>query len=572
MVKGLLNMSSRRTSIISAILFFGGLILLNFIASFFYQRFDLTSENRFTLSDPTKDMITDLEDVVYVDVFLEGELPAKWRRLRNSTQEMLNEFQRYSRGNIQYRFQDVSEEEDLENLRAIYQELVDKGLTPTTIREQANDGRSERIVVPGALISYRGRETAVPLLISKAGMNRDEVLINSVSLLEHSLSSGVKRVLSTRKPFVGFMRGQGELEAPDIQSIITTLSKTYDVESFNMKDILCIPSKYDVIIVAKPSETYVEADKYAIDQYVMQGGKILWFLDPMIAELDSLGADQAFMSVERPLNLDDLLFKYGVRVNKNLVQDLQASPIPIVTGSLGDAAQTSLYEWWYYPVITSQKNEHPIVKNLDAVMTRFSSTIDTIVTKNVKKTILLSSSDYTKVLYSPVRVNLAMLKVEPNRDQFNKKNQPIAVLLEGAFTSVFKNRLPSRTTAMLDTIDCFEKRAVSEPTKMIVVADGDFIRNDISTRTGDNVPLGYNRFNSYTFANEAFILNAIEYLTDRNGLIDTRTKEIKVRPLDYKKIKDEKFRWQLINLVLPILLVILFGFLFSFFRKRKYAS
>jgi len=485
---------------------------------------------------------------------------------------MLNELQLYSRGNVQYRFQDISKEEDIENLTAIYQELANKGLTPTTLQEQTKDGRSERIIIPGAIISYRGRETAVPLLISKAGMNNNEVLSNSVSLLEYSLSSGIKRVLSTTPTSIGFMRGQGELEAPDIQSIITTLRKTYDIESFNMKEILCIPDKYDVIIIAKPTDSYIESDKYAIDQYVMQGGKVLWFLDPMIADLDSLGKDQAFMSVERELNLDDMLFKYGVRVNKNLVQDLQASPIPIVTGNLGDAPQTSLYEWWYYPVITSQKNNHPIVKNLDAVMTRFTSTIDTIVTKKVKKTVLLSTSESSKVLFSPVRVNLAMLKAEPNRDQFNKKNQPIAVLLEGEFTSVFKNRLPGKTSAMIDTIDCFEKKNLSEPTKMIVVADGDLIRNDISTKTGDNVPLGYNRFSSYTFANEAFILNAIEYLTDRNGLIDTRTKEVKVRPLDYSRVKDEKFRWQIINLIGPILLVVLFGFIFSFFRKRKYAT
>lgn len=565
-------MSLRNRTIFRGLLFFLGLLLLNFLASFFYQRFDLTSENRFTLSEPTKEMISDLEDIVYVDVFLEGQLPAGFRRLRNSTQEMLNELQLYSRGNVQYRFQDVSEEEDLENLKAIYQELANKGLSPTTLQENTKDGRSERIIIPGAIISYRGRETAVPLLISKAGMNNNEVLTNSVSLLEYSLSSGIKRVLSTKSTSIGFMRGQGELEAPDIQSIINTLSKTYDVESFNMKDILCIPEKYDVIIVAKPTESYIESDKYAIDQYVMKGGKILWFLDAMIAELDSLGADQTFMSVDRPLNLDDMLFKYGVRINKNLVQDLQSSPIPVVTGSLGDAAQTSLYEWWYYPVITSQKNDHPIVKNLDAVMTRFASTIDTIVTKKVKKTVLLSTSDYTKVLYSPIRVNLSMLKTEPNRDQFNKQNQPIAVLLEGKFSSVFKNRLPGRTTAMIDTIDCFEKKDLSESTKMIVVADGDMIRNDISTKTGNNVPLGFNRFNSYTFANEAFILNSIEYLTDRNGLIDTRTKEIKVRPLNYNKIKDEKFRWQIINLLFPILLVVFFGFLFSFLRKRKYAA
>lgn len=572
MLKAFKNINSPSRAILSALAFLILLVLINFLASFFYQSLDLTSENRFTLSEPTKEMLTELDDLVYVDVFLEGELPSGFKRLRNSTQEMLNQFQSYSRGNVQYRFQDVSEEEDVENLRAIYQELMTKGLTPTTLQEQKKDGKSERIIIPGALVSYRGRETAVPLLVNKAGMNQMETLNNSVSLLEYSISSGVKRVLTTRKPSVGFMRGQGELEGADVQSIISTLSKNYNVESFNMKDILCIPDKYDAVIVAKPTESYSEPDKYAIDQYVMKGGKMLWFIDPMIAELDSLGAEQAFMSIERELNLDDMLFKYGARLNKNLVQDLQASPIPIVTGMMGGAPQTDLYEWWYYPVITSQRNNHPIVKNLDAIMTQFASTIDTIVNKKVKNTVLLSSSDYTKVLYSPVRVNLAMLKVDPNREQFNKKNEPIAVLMEGEFPSVFKNRLPGRTMSMLDTIDCFQKQDLSVPTKMIVVADGDMIRNDISTKTGDAVPLGYNRFTSYTFANEAFIQNALEYLTDQNGLIETRTKDIKVRPLDFSKLKESRMFWQLLNIILPLILVAIFGFIFTFLRKRRYAS
>lgn len=571
MVKQKKNSNLKQQAFISLAIFLLVLIGINVLSSYFFHRIDLTKEKRFTLTSSTKELVKSLDDVVFVNVYLEGEFPSGFKRLRNSTAEMLNEFRSYAGNNIEFRFfnplEGVSEEEKYD----IVKELADKGIQPTNLQVKGEESYSEQIIFPAATFYYKGKETSVQLLENKIGQGPQAALNQSISLLEYKFAQAINSVNRPYKPKIGIIQGHGELTPGDMQSMVNLLTKDYVVERFDMDKHLYIPELFKTIIIAKPTQKFSEPDKYKIDQFIMNGGSVLWLIDPMIAHLDSLRNNNAFMSVERDLNLDDMLFKYGVRVNKNLVQDLQCNPIPLMIGMMGDTPQYDLFSWYYYPVLTSGEQKHPISKNIDALQTKFISTIDTVKSIGINKSILLNTSPYSKVLFSPVRVHLSMLKEEPNREQFNKGNQPVAVLLEGEFPSVFANRLKPSTKTITDTISAFTNRPKSLPAKMIVIGDGDFIANERNAN-GESLPTGFYKPTKETFANQQFLLNAIEYLMDNNGLISSRSREVKLRLLDLGKVKSEKTFWQLLNIVLPILLVLVFGFAYNFYRKRKFTS
>jgi len=399
------------------------------------------------------------------------------------------------------------------------------------------------------------------ILENQIGYGPMEALNNSVELLEYKLAYAIKNSTTSGKYKIGFIEGHGELSEAEVADISTHLSNFYQVDRIDLPAQIKISRTYKAIIIAKPRKEFSEKDKFKIDQYIMYGGKVLWLVETLNAEMDSLQKNQLFVTIPYPLNLEDQLFKYGVRINQNLIQDLQCNPIPVVINE----NQTEMFEWHYFPVVISN-NKHPIVNNLDAVMCKFANGIDTVRAKNIKKTILLTSSKYSRVLFSPVRVHLTKHKPPPT--QFNKPYQPIAVLLEGEFESVFKRRLKFQTLQMLDSLKMdFKEKSV--PTKMIVISDGDVIKNDVS-RNNQIYPLGYYKFTRQTFANKDLILNCIEYLCDEEGLIEARSKEIKLRLLDKIKIREEKLKWQLINIFIPVILIAIFGLGYNFVRKRKY--
>jgi ABC-2 type transport system permease protein len=399
--------------------------------------------------------------------------------------------------------------------------------------------------------------------------------------LEFRLAGAIRDLTVVNKPMIAFIRGHGELDNRYIYDIGQALSKQYTVgvisigeqlSSLTKRDSISddktrIVNKYDAIVIAKPDSAFSEKDKFIIDQYIMRGGKVLWLVDPVLASMDSLEASETTLGIARDLNLDDMLFRYGVRLNPNLVMDLNALPIPLRTGQVGGQPKIDFFPWYYFPVITPTEN-HPIVKNLNVIKTEFVSSIDTIRVAGVKKTILLKTSAYSRTVSTPALITLAILEQEPDERAYAGPPQPVAVLLEGEFRSNFENRIPPEIQQNKD-IGFLPK---SEPTSMIVVADGDVIRNQLHFSQGYPMPLGYDQYTGQSFGNKDFILNALDYMLDESGLISIRSRELKLRLLDMNRVNDNKFFWQALNIILPVLLVLIYGFIQHYLRRRKYSS
>lgn len=541
-------------------------ILLNFIASFLFFRIDFTKEKRYTISDAGKAYVGSLNDVVFVRVYLEGEFPAGFKRLRTATKETLDDLRAYAGGNLEYEFINPTAETDPKVREEILQQLNKKGLTPINVQVSDENGQRQQIVVPGAIVSYRGREIALPLLQSSTVANSaDEVLNNSIQNLEFQILNGIKKATAIEKPRIAFSIGHGELDTFQTADLIRSLREYYSVEFIRIgytKASDLYP--YRTIITIKPRRTFLEGEKFNIDQYIMQGGRMLWMLDMTNASMDSLGDDQYMLTRSLNLNLDDQLFNYGVRINNDLIQDIQCAPIPVVTGNVGSQPQTQLFPWLFYPIFISS-SQHPVAKNLDGLRAEFVSSIDSIDVSGIKKTALLQSSNYSRILNAPVRLSMQMLAVEPNPQQFVKKNIVAAMALEGSFRSNYKNRLVPKNDSVKFIAD-------GKATRMIVVADGDIAKNYYSKSDSSAYPLGFDRFSRQTFSNKVFVLNAIDWLSDDFNIISARSKEVKLRMLDKGRIKKERLRWQVLNMVVPLVLVLISGIILNYRRKRKYAA
>ncbi|MBL4715346.1 MAG: gliding motility-associated ABC transporter substrate-binding protein GldG [Bacteroidia bacterium] len=546
------------------------ILLVNVISNKISTRFDLTKENRFTLSDASKNLISELDDIVYVKVFLEGDLPSGFKRLRNSIEETLNEYRDISNGNLEYEFINPSESTDKKVRNSIFNQLVEKGIQPTNLHYKNEGGTSQKIIFPGALVYYKGKELPVQFLKSKMGENSETMLNNSVETVEFELANALRKLAKTFRPKIAFTSGHGELNGVSVEDIKLTLKETYDVEEVNLQENL--PNKlmdFAAVIIAKPTQKFNEKDKFKIDNYVMHGGKVLWLIDALHASMDSLRDGNPYLAMNYELNLEDQLFIYGARINPDMINDLKCTPIPIITGMVGDQPQQMLLPWMFFPLVSSNST-HPIVNNLEAVQCEFVNTIDTVgKNSSIKKTFLLNTSQYTKILKSPVRIHLDMLRNEPDQKQFNKPYKPVAVLLEGKFPSVFTKRLDERTKKMLDSLK-IEFKTESTPTKMIVISDGDIIKNDFRSSDGLPYPLGFDRFTNKTFGNKNFILNCIDYLCDDSGVIGIRSKEITVRLLDKLRIEKERTTWQVINIIIPLVFLGLFGVFYNYRRKKAF--
>jgi len=543
------------------------LVFLNFITAQRFKRFDLTAEKRYSLSDSTKSILRNLEDVVLVTVYLEGEdLPVDFKRLRNSTKEILDEFRFYAKGNFEYRFVDPFADPDPESRRGMYEELIDKGLVPTNLVNKDEHGRQVIDIFPGAVVAYGDREVAVQLLESQFNQDPLFVLNQSIERLEYNLSKGLYKAMNFRtKKQVAFSRGHGELQEIQLADIVGELRDYYEVVGIEIKNDLNIldPKSTSCLIVAKPDSAFDDASKFILDQYIMDGGRVLWLVDNVYADMDSMGAKSYTVAVPHDLNLYDQLFKYGVRINPTLVQDAECAMIPINTGNFGTQASEQLYPWYYYPVITPA-GKHPIVKNINSIKLEFASTIDTVKAPGVQKTILLTTSALTKVLYAPVRVGLNIIEEVPTPERFNKPNQTTSVLLEGEFRSIFENRIVPLTDRKMLTR--------SKPTKMIVVSDGDVTKNMFGKRTGQVVPLGLDPVSgTYYAGNKTFLLNAVNFLTDDTWFIPLRSKQFRIRLLDRTQVQAEKTKWKLINTLVPVAIVVLFGLVYNYIRNRRFA-
>lgn len=577
--KNTLNKKRDLTTLLVGILI---ILLCNYIATFIFERFDLTTEKRYTLSPASKQLAQELDDVVFVKVYLEGEFPAGFKRLRDETREMLDEFRAYSSSNIEYEFINPSESTDEKVRDEIYKQLYKQGLRPTDLNVKDEDGFSNKIIWPGAIFTYQGREVPVQLLKSQIGAHHEAMLNSSIESLEYEIANAINKLLTIQKPSVAFIEGHGELNQYEVASLSQSLSEYYAVDRVDINGELSslterqmidstqkyeVGVKYDAIIIANPTKRFSEKDKFIIDQYIMYGGRVVWLVDPVFASMDSLEGRDFSMAVAQDLNLEDQLFTYGVRLNDNLIQDIRSAPIPIVTGMVGNQPKTEMFPWYFFPLLSSTGN-HPIVNNLNAVKGNFTSTIDTIAKKGIKKAILLQSSKYTKLTNAPTRISLAMLQFEPNQSQFSAGNQPAAVLLEGKFQSVFQNRLAPQITNSSE----INFKEESKSTKMVVIADGDIAKNHVNKSTNQFYALGFDRYTQQVFGNADFMLNVVNYLTDDSGLMSVRSKKLTIRLLDSTIIKEDKFKWQLINTVLPVVIILVFGIAHYLDRKKKYTK
>jgi gliding-associated putative ABC transporter substrate-binding component GldG len=549
------------------------LLLFNVVSRYAYFRWDLTAEKRYSISKPTKEMVRKLNDVVIVKVYLGGELNAGFTRLRESTRNMLKEFQAYGGKNIEYEFIDPMAIENLEERKALITDLMQRGLAPTNLTTKSKTDTKQQLIFPGAIVTYGGREFPVNLLENQIGFSPQMVLNNSVILLEYKFANAIKKLTQYRPPRVGFIRGYGELNEAETADIRQTLSNLqYEVRDFDLIQNYFIPDRFDVIIIAKPQRAFDEKEKYKIDQYIMHGGKVLWLVDGTNASMDSLRVNYTGQFVQgNDFNIDDMLFKYGARINNDLVQDVNLNnPIPLIVGKMGNAPQTEMFPWYYFPLLVSDNN-HAINKNLDPVAAFFPSSIDTVKNPGVRKTILLHTSANGKAQLAPSRVHFGILQSKANPAYFNQPDIPVAVLLEGEFESVYKNRVSPEYLAASDTIALLKFKEKSPSSRMIVIADGDVMRSEVRSDS-TSYPLGYYMYTKQTFANKAFLLNCIEYLVDDNGILETRNKEVKLRMLNSVKVEEEKLQWQLLNIALPIGLVVLFGLGYGFYRRKRYAA
>jgi len=546
------------------------LIAVNVLGNYFFKRLDLTEDKRFSLSKPTKNLIKDLDDIVYVKVYLEGDFPADIKRLRDATKEILMEFKAYGGENFEYEFIDPTNFDDPSQKKGFLEELIKKGLIVVPVRSYDGDEYTEKTTVPGLIVNYKGREFPIIITEAQKAMSNEERVNSSISMLEYKMSSAIQKLKEDGFKTVAFSSDHGELQNAELQSLADELSKFYFVKRVDLKkQIVLDPKEVEVLVIARPTEPFDRPEKFVIDQYVMNGGKVMWFIDPLAAALDSIGVKNEFVTTNYNLNLEDQLFKYGVRVNDDIIQDAQCGYIPILVGYIEDEPQTTMDKWYFNPIL-NPTGKSSITKNLGLLFGRFVSSMDTVnQNPKVKKTVLLSSSKYSRYLRNPVQVSLDATKLKLTQEQLNKPYLPTAVLLEGEFTSVFKNRMFESMRSFLDSMN-IDVKEEGVATKMLVVSDGDLVRNEVRG-DGSILPLGTDKFSGKRFSNKEFFVNALEYLVDNTGLIETRNKEFTLRLLDKGKIKEEKAKWQILNLVAPILLIIWFGVAYNFFRKRKYA-
>jgi ABC-2 type transport system permease protein len=551
------------------------LFAVNYLASAFHARFDLTKEKRYTLSKATKDLLKNLDDDVQIDVFLKGQFPAGFKKLATSTDEFLGLMKDRNGSKIHYRFISPQDEMPDANGKRYEDTLVGLGANPINLTVRVKAGEESKRVYPVALIKYKDRQALVNLYGGGKRAIGAEELNSAEALMEYQFAKTLDGLINPSKPLVAYSTGNGEPTDYHTFDLQQTLQKDYKLFTLDINQQKFIPDTIKVLLIVKPTAQFSEDEKLKIDQYIMRGGKVLWFIDNLIAEQDSLRYTPETIAFDRNLNLTDMLFKYGVRINTDLVMDLQCDFIPLAVNGNSETPQFEFVHWNYYPLFESN-GSHTINKNTGLIAARFANSLDTIATPGIKKTVLLASSSNSRVISTPALISLNENKNAPEDVKFKKNAIPVAYLLEGKFTSLFRNRA---SKSQIDSIAASGSSFMDgnkQDNKMIVVGDGDILLNDLSPKEGP-LPMGLNFYTvgsqyEYQFANRDFLLNCMEYLINKPGIIETRNKDIVLRLLNTQKVEEQKTTWQFINIGLPILLVLLFGWVYQQVRKRKYAA
>jgi len=549
------------------------LVAVNYLASIMHFRIDLTAEKRYTLSAPTKKLLKNLKEPVSIHVFLAGDLPAGFRKLSKSTQELLDEFKEISGNRIQFTIEKPGEGLNDSAKAKVIDSLYAFGISPTNVKAQIkeNESQQQQYVYPGALISSGEHVLGVDLLKGQSYEGGLNSLNKAEALLEYKFASAIQKVTTDSLPRVGYVVGNGEPLSYNVYDLIErTLQPNYAFGFVLLDSFPFIPNRYDALVIVKPTQKFTDEQKLKLDQYVMHGGKIIWLVDQLYAEMDSLQRSAGqFVAYDRGLNLEDLLFKFGVRINQDLVQDLQCEKVPLVVGNMGNKPQVEFIPFPYFPLLSSYSN-HPVSKNLDNVLSVFPNSIDTVKSPGIRKTVLLATSDHSRVLGTPAIVTWKSVQREEDERSFNKGQIPVAVLLEGKFTSLYANRI---TQQMIDSLSRYNHPFISSTqfeNKMIVISDADIVMNVVTQQEGP-LFMGMHQFNKYQYANKDFFLNCLEYLTNPTGILEARSKDYTLRLLDTTKVEEKRGYWQFVNIGIPVLLVSLFGLLFVWLRKRKYS-
>ncbi len=538
------------------------LVVVNLLSSFLFFRVDLTEEKRYTLSDATANLLSNLDDDVHVNVYLSGDLPPAFKRLEISIRETLDEFQDQAANDFTYRFIDPTGNPNEKERAALQTKLLDQGLTPTNLNYSGEGGgRTEKLIFPWAVLSYKGRDLPVLLLKGNRSASREEQLNQSIENVEFELASAIRRLTVQKKKVLGVTVTYTQVQPIRLSDLLATLQQYYDIKLIDLpasRDLVGL----DGLLVAKPDRPFSEDDKYKIDQFVVNGGKALFFVDGL--KIDSVGQEGTYAQ-PLDLNLADLFFRWGVRLNENIVKDLSSAFIPLNVGNLGDKPNIQLMPWRFFPLINNF-GRNPIVRNLDAVYTRFTSTLDTVQAPGIVKTPLLMTSQYTKLLKAPALVTYNEARQQPDPRTYDGGVQLVACLLEGRFQSLYTNRiLPGDPRAA-------GFKTQNLPGRVVICSDGDVLVNDVNYRTNTPYPLGYDRFSRTTFGNRDFVVNAVDDLLDDNGIISARARQVTLRPLDKIRMKEERTRWQLLNLLGPLALVAVVGIVWQIMRRRRFAS
>lgn len=543
-----------------------GLLLLNFASHFFYKRFDLTADKRYTLSQTTLDIIKNVKEPLYIDVYLDGNFPGEFKKLQNETQQILEEYKAYN-SNIIFQFENPLEDEEKSESKV--KSLFLKGLTPVSVSVDDKGKQSQTMVFPWAIAHYKSKDMNVQLLKNMIGASTSQKVVSSVQHLEYAFTDVIYKLSKAKQKTVAVIKGNGEMQDNNIAKFLMQVRESYHIAPFTLDSVAKNPigtlkalKAYDMAVIAKPTETFTDEEKEVLDQYIVNGGKTLWLIDPVNMEMDSLSKSGTNLAFPRDLNLNDMFFKYGFRLTPDLIKDEQGTPIKLASGEQGSGTQIQEFNWKFAPFIIPEVN-HPIVKNLGGLKFDFVSPIDTL--KNgIKKTILLKSSRDSKKVGVPTEITLAMVSEQSNTDEYTNKGLiPVSVLLEGKFHSMYENRvLPFKTN---------DFEAQGKSSKMIIVSDGDVIKNQLD-KNMQPVELGYDQKTGNLFENKEFLLNCVNYLLDDNGLINIRSKEVDLPVLDKDKVVEDYAKSQIITVGVPILLLGIFGFVFTYLRKKKYSK
>lgn len=548
-----------------------GIVLVNYGASIFHKRIDLTNEKRFTISAPVKRMLKNIDQKMEIDIFLRGDIPAGFKKLSNSAQELLQEFKELSNGNIHYRL--IAADEKIPGTNKTFADtLSSMGIVPINLKVQLKEGEQSQYIYPAALINYQNKLQPVNLYAGSNTFITPPELNSAEALLEYHFANGIEKLIRVHKPMIAYAVGNGEPTGPNTYDLVeNVLKKNYQLFTFDLSQEPVIPDTFKLLLIVKPTLTFSDAEKLKIDQYVMRGGKLLCFIDRLNAEVDSLQMKNEVIAYDRNLNLQDLFFRYGIRINPDLLMDLQCDFLPF---SVNGKDQFEFLHWNYFPLFESKQNS-VITKNLGLVAGKFVNTMDTVAAPGIKKTVLLSSSLNSRSIETPALISGEENRNAPSDAAFNKKDLIAGVLLEGKFTSLYKNRI---SRAQLDSLASygmpFQPENITE-NKMIIVSDGDMVLN--GSYKGQPLPMGVNPYTvgtqyEYQFANKQFVENCLEYLVNNSGLSEAKAKDYKLRLLDPKKTTEERSFWEMLNLVLPVLLIVIFGLIYQWVRKRKYTK